>query len=686
MAGENEFGDHTGNGDVPPTVEVALESNHEETKTRWGLIAGTGALILVLFAGAIAISNSSSEIDTAQDDPTEQSVDESNNDDADVPDIDTLSDGAAIANDGGDDAVDFVEDAASDFAFFGGGPSSAVFDGERFVSLSMDFSGWVLRTSTDGLDWVETPVDGLSNNGYINSIEFTDGRYVVAVDAYNDNGSEQSIASSADGISWQTVSLPDPKDGLEPSLNSFAVRDGQVLVLRSLYQEGPDEYLLLMESGLLSEEQLNYFCGLDVGQPGEPIGVQICSEFDREFEGPSEEEIDELAARYDAATSDEERAAIEDELSDLYGESEGLETVATIEPSDPLYDELSAIYTSDFESNEIVQVLSGSVTGPFSVVHEFDQAGYSTGLVATDDAFFASFDLYDETSGSQSSVLRSSDGASWQTAGSTPAANGGQLNAVGSALFFMSYDDFGGSTNFVSTDSGASWSPSPLSTDLFSSYTQFVDGEAGIVAFTMGFLDEDPFSEGQFEEQEVELEKDGFNLTISWFDGSHTLRGSDGSVIADLTGEDIYEGESELVRMNPISGDLTFVDVETGDALVTFGQDDFEEAYSQFDEEFYESDFVEPESGVELNFSTDGVTWTSLDASAFGEVGNNSSVWPLAVGDDEAIFVVMIYAEPPEELFEFEIEGREPTEAEIEALELWEGGQDTTEFVRVELG
>ena len=58
---------------------------------------------------------------------------------------------------------------------------------------------------------------------------------------------------------------------------------------------------------------------------------------------------------------------------------------------------------------------------------------------------------------------------------------------------------------------------------------------------------------------------------------------------------------------------------------------------------------------------------------------------PVGVGDDEAIFSITTYAEPDEELFAFEEEGREPTDEELEALELFDGGSDSTEYIRIVL-
>ena len=58
------------------------------------------------------------------------------------------------------------------------------------------------------------------------------------------------------------------------------------------------------------------------------------------------------------------------------------------------------------------------------------------------------------------------------------------------------------------------------------------------------------------------------------------------------------------------------------------------------------------------------------------------------MGDDELIVGVYSWNQPPDELFAFEGEGREPTEEEIAALNEWESGGrgDSFDYFRIDLG
>ena len=61
--------------------------------------------------------------------------------------------------------------------------------------------------------------------------------------------------------------------------------------------------------------------------------------------------------------------------------------------------------------------------------------------------------------------------------------------------------------------------------------------------------------------------------------------------------------------------------------------------------------------------------WILIDA----DLPAGPTTWATieAVGDDEILVRTEVSSEPPEELFAFDIEGREPTEEELEALDLW---------------
>lgn len=677
-------------------VDVALEQPTNESRRPWGLIAGAGALVLAVGVGAFVVSNGESELDVAQSSPaaeasgddgeTAEPVEEEVGDDASASGVDEVFDASE------EEAVEDFEDEEammdSATAFGGSALSTTVFDGERFVGLLNVGNGWALRTSVDGVDWVDAPVTGLNGNGYLSSLTFDDGTYVALLDTYDEvNGGNASfVVSSTDGTSWTSTALSNGGANEEAGNSGFTVRDGRVVLVQTVYNSGPDPYDLLVEAGILTAGQVENYCGFDMDDPGGAIDVLVCDYEEEEFfEGPSEEDIQALADRYDEATTDEERAAIEEELELLWG-GPGLEVVATLQPGDPLHAELSNFYDGGGESNMTTTVLAGPISGPFSEIAALPADGYYGGLVQIDSGLFLSVESYDERSGTSSAkILTSVDGSSWTEVSSPAGSQGGQLQAFGDVLFYMGYTN-DGEINYVSTDGAQTWTTSSLGSSLFYSYTQFISGDAGIVALTQGSVEEFVDNGPAFEEPNLLLQKDGYTLELSWSDGSAIFSSADG-VIYELSEEEIFSG-FEGVRENPISGDLTFLDPETGDDLVTFTNSDWqaaeEEAYGGIED--IEADYVEPETGTELAFSVDGVSWTTLEDARLASVGVNTSISPVAVGDDEVILSLMTYEEPPEELWAFEIEGREPTDAELAALQEWEIGEDRIEYVRIELG
>jgi hypothetical protein len=196
----------------------------------------------------------------------------------------------------------------------------------------------------------------------------------------------------------------------------------------------------------------------------------------------------------------------------------------------------------------------------------------------------------------------------------------------------------------------------------------------------------EPFEYPQEPTGEISVSRDGYTLTIDMRDnGKMTLTGPDGAVIHTLSEEDMWgEGNADgVVRTNPFTGTPTFLDPDTGEDLVSFTDEDFEAAWGSV-----EDDWVEPEYGMEILFSADGTTWTVIEDERLSFDENEGSVNPVAVGDDEIIFAKHTWNEPPAELFAFEEEGREPTGAEIEALEGWESqfaGDNAVEYIRVEV-
>lgn len=689
----------TNSGEVPEH-EPVVAPLVEESKFPWGPIIGGIAVAGALIGGVWFATGGDDEIDVASTDPTEESTSAEEDSEGERTSDESVGIDSSVTEEASpvefEEAMEdegFVGDFAMDsVAFGGGGSSTAIWDGERFVQLNMSISGWSVSTSTDGLDWTETPIAGLPENGYVHSLTESDGVLVGLVDSYDESGSTSFVVSSTNATDWNLVELPSP-DGGDAGYGGLAVIDDQAILIRTIYNNGDDPYRLLMDAGILDGNQ-EEFCGFDYDYENEggPIDVLICNYEEYEENEPTDEEIEALAARYDEAETDEERRAIERELDELWGGG-GQEVLLTISPGDPLHAELTKGLFGESESNMSTEVLTGPVGGPFTVATTLDQNGYLTsGLIRTDSAVFAGFDDYDEATGtSQINILTSTDGVTWSDAGSPPpATQGGSLQGFGNVLFFMGYGDNGQSDSFISTDGAATWVPSTLQTDLFDTYTQFAASEAGIVALTQGGLEPYSYNEPDFSgpDSNPVLEKEGFTLELGWNDGTLTLTGPDGLVIS-LTEEEAYTGEEEVVRMNPISGSLTFLDPETGDDLITFTQDDFEEAYGSFEEEYYvDEEYEEPARGLQAHFSLDGTSWTELDSSALNTDNPNSFAGLVGVGDDEVVFFVETYTEQdyPQEIFAFEEEGREPTDAEIEAIQLWEENQSTIEYVRIPLG
>lgn len=673
-------------------VVAALD---EESKVPWGPIVGGIAVAGALIGAVWFATSGDSEVDLASTDPVEAVAEESGSEEEPM-DEETSDESDDVANadtdeaDGEEYAVEESEEAMmEDFAmdsvyggFYGSSTQAVWLDGQ-FVRLENNRSGWTAFTSADGLDWAESPATGLPAEGYMYNLVGEDGLIAGIVEQYNENGASHRVASSTNGIDWTTVELAGTGENSEAGYSGIALVDGNIVTIRTIHEYGNDPYLLLSEAGILDgiEEE---FCGFDYADEGAPIELKTCSYEDN---SPTDEEVDALAARYDEAETDEERSVIERELEELWGGDQ--EVFMTINPGDPLYAELQESFFGEPETEMTVEVISGPVAGPFVVSSPFSQNGYMTGLFQTDSAMFVGFETYDERSESSDlTILTSTNGQSWSEVSTPPASNGGGLQGIGNVLFFTSYDEAGGSTSYVSVDGAQTWSESSLETALYQSSSTFMAGNAGIVAMTQGLLEPYEYNEGYAPEENPVLEKDGFTLELGWGDGSMILSGPDG-VITEVSEEEASSNSNDLVRSNPINGNLTFIDPETGEDLVTFTEDDWERAYGSFEEEHYEEEvYEEPEQGIELAFSLDGVSWTSLDASQFNGLGYNSSVGLVGVGDDEAVFFIETYNESdfPEEVYAFEEEGREPTDAEIEAIELWEGNQSSIEYIRVPLG
>ncbi|NNE96152.1 MAG: exo-alpha-sialidase [Acidimicrobiales bacterium] len=621
-----------------------------------------------LFGGAIAAV----AIDRGQQDggPVEVAVDEDladevSDDDTEEPSVPTTAAPSSSRFGGGEMMVE--------------GPHGVVFDGERFVSLGHGPDGPSVLTSEDGIDWTSTPIEGLPRNTYANRLVERDGVFALIGEQWDDSEATRFFEPSAptfylgyssDLANWTFSELPIVSaENTHSSIAGLGLTDSGVVVITQEYPTGPDEVRILFEAGILTEAHLGNYCGLNF-TADDRIEVQLCDHEEEFFEEPDEARMAQLEERWLAAETDEEREAIRAELESLWGEPD-VEVLAVIEPDEPLHAELFSIYHAEWYEVPKAQTLSGPIDGPFTS-SPLPFEGHIGNVVQTQGRLVVT--AWNERG--STTILSSTDGVDWSSV-SVPTSAGGEVWGGGDVLLFRSHDETGGSGLFSSWDGGDSWTPADIPTSLFNTYPEVMSGPAGLVAVVNGAVE--PFDYP--EPRAVTVTRDGYSLTTD-FAGENeqsVLTGPDGEVIYTLTPEEMYSDESDRVRMNPFSGTPSFLDPETGELLVSFRSEDYEAAYSEWEE----IPFIEPEYATEVFYSNDGVEWLRLDDPAL-MVEFTGHVSPIAVGDDEAVFVK--HVGPPAELFAFEEEGREPTDEELAALEQWEmqtgGGM---QYIRVEL-
>ena len=282
--------------------------------------------------------------------------------------------------------------------------------------------------------------------------------------------------------------------------------------------------------------------------------------------------------------------------------------------------------------------------------------------------------------------LSSPDGIEWTEAGSFGGASSNGLATSGERVLTLGQNietvgsEAPGANVWISDDLGNTWTESAIPTELFGAYGMPVGGDAGFAIQLDGTTEafEDPFAEFD----EVAIEVDGFTMLMNLSTNISSLLGPDGTVIHDSIQPQVLfgDGAENIVRVEgPFGETLIWLDPETGEDLVSISEEDFNAA---FEEAFGEDpstigdDFVEQPRATEIWFSEDGVSWILLDRE--DDVNNEGGFSSLvAVGDDEVIVRSESFLEPPEELFAFEQEGRDPTDEEIELLdEFFEGSSE----------
>ena len=687
-------------------VEVELGPREGmDHKAQLRAIGGGIALVAALLIGALLATSDdpqSLDVTATQDDQSdsEDTADRTDESDAE-PVVDNTSDETdrdLPANEGSDDSTEasagdgFGEFAAQDSAYYGG-PDGVIFDGSRFISIGYSESGPTLRTSNDGIIWAESPFAALPSNSNVYQLAEHDGMVIAVVEQWNDEGFDEDspeaylgpaegpthyLASSTNLETWTLTELPAPSADDGPvflSVNGVVLNDAGVVLFTQAHREGGNQMRMLFDAGIIDTEDLDRYCGIDFAD-GDVYKVQLCN---FEDDGSMWEEFE---AAMDAATTDEERREIEIQFEENFVEPVP-EVIATISPGDPLHDELHAIFT-DQGSEPTTTILSGPVDGPFTQT-ELDFEGYPSGLVEVDGTFVTILQQWNRGETPTTTVLRSNDGQSWDEVGSLPEGDVGRLVAVGPNLLVLGGDDEGQPLSLLSTDLGASWTNADIITNLFGVYPEAAVGPAGVAVIMRGATEPYPAWTPPLP---TEIERDGFVMTITYGDedGLVTLHDADGNLIYSLKEYEMYEtGSDGVVRVSRLTGMPTFLDPETGEDLVSFTQDDYEAAYRVFEDEPAE----EIGFAIEILFSMDAIAFAPLNDPRLDIDTTRGNIQLVGVGDDEVIFAKHTWVEPPNTLFAFEEEGREPTEAEEQALDAWfstNGGENAIEYIRVEIG
>ncbi len=607
----------------------------------------------------------------------------------------------------GGDTTDEVSALNGGFAHdsdFGGGIGTVVHGPQGFARLSWERAGLVAQVSADGVEWSEASVTGLPERSNVRVLTRTDSQYVAVVEQYPEYDEDSEpfffddyeapahfLATSTDMTNWSVSPLPtiepvtESEYGTSVGLVDAAVGDSGLVAVFSLYPQGPNELRLLFDAGIIGEDDFDTYCGLswESFDAGEAVSVYSC-----DYE-QFEEEMIELEERAASAESGEEIEAIETEFERFAPEQT---EIATIEAGTDLWLELETIFTGPLRADVATVVLAGPLGGPYETRQLEEASGPSSGpssIVATDDGFIVLFTEFGEFEGpgpgeTSSRIIRSSDGLSWSGPDTITTAGGvWDMEASGSLVVATGGDDEGQPLTLVSTDSGTTWTRSDLGRDLYGAWVVARGGPAGMALGIEGATEPYP----TFPMPTLRAVSDGYVVELRFEEDVMFLYGPDGEVIHEVPELGSALGSPEVpgvLREDP--GDaITFLDPETGEDLVTFTEEDVEEQFAEATSDIDEMPIEEPPRERQLWFSTDGLSWTELDAPDVDLEGNSYSELA-AVGDDEVLVSVTTWIEPPQELFAFEMEEREPTEAEMDALDEWfaenEGGS-RVEWIRI---
>lgn len=651
-----------------------------ETKSGRGrLLVGALAAAAVLVVGGVIVAN--------QNDRTERDVvagaieqpateDESGDSGSEPADESNFAASGAASSASSDSSV------SSDLGPepFGFGPGSVIFNDGEFVSLGSSGDGVFVARSSNGTDWSTSPIGDFPDGATANLLARTETAWVTVVEVWPEVdeastpffgsaiSSDRFLATSADLENWTLTEFPELD--LDPEATAFtndlASSGDRLAVLLNVQPPQINELQVLFEAGVVSESDLENYCGFD--SDGDVFVGRTCSFSE---EGPQDaipDDIGELEVVPSETTTRSER-----------------EELFRLEPGDPGYDELSELFNSESESLATSIVVSGPVDGPFETA-ELPGNGFGGLLSGSDQGFVAT------TFGEQGAeVTYSVDGVTWSDATAVD-FNLDSFVVVGDRIVApaRSLESPDGAFEIgVSDDFGATWTTIPLGSELFGAYGVITAGPAGFALGLEGALE--PFVDPFAEAGDILLENDGFTMSLGLNTGFASLMGPNGEVIHESVQLGDAGGSENTIRFEGLLDEvLIWLDPITGEDLVTFNESDFDEAFAEAfgeDVDTFGSDIDGPqERGFEIWFSVDGLAWELLESNQSAGVDSSSSV--VGVGDDELIVRTNVAVVPPDELLAFEQEGRQATPEEIEALDSFfaEGNETSVQFRSIPIG
>ena len=553
-----------------------------------------------------------------------------------------------------------------------------------------------VHRSVDGEVW-ELSEASFASSGYIQQIEYYDGNFYMLTGDWNETAGAESftVIQTSDFETLTTLELPQSVETTEDYVDQYTsiyqldvgpngiVVGGQTSMNIDLYKLVPEEYSDYSYS-------LNWTdTGIDVRQYAEqeffdgPVPVEAFDDVEQAFAqedtATTEITLEAPVAPTEPPINDEFPIPVEPDW-DYEGELITSFTWAELGVDETIVDD----FMYGHRSGSIIW--HAPLGGDFSGSQELGDSDMFDiiDLVATDAGFLAIGNGWDEsgTGGNLARIWTSTNGSDWSinTAASASFGNSDFFSGIaslGDRLVIVGTCE-GNAVAWVSTDGGTFWIMHPLDdvVDAVGSNNfgldQNASGSLGMIAIATVWGD---FGDDMvFPNMEpVELTKDGYTMVMEFETFTMSLIGSDGEVIHDRVSMEELDGDGSSidgVLTTNADDDLTFLDPETGEALVTFTSEEGEAATAeaipaeQFlgEESFEEGEFSAPDRHI--LFTADGSNWSSTNASELGLVGD----WwanAVAVSDNEVVIAVQQFGEYD---FESEVEPTQTTKFFIGTL------------------